>query len=714
VIVLAAERRYIEPEEHHQGFALATLQSNHLHRETSESRAWTTLVELLSTRAALQANQTAFIFHNDGESDEERLTYAELDRSARQIAVELQRRCQTGDRVLLLYQPGLDFIRGFFGCLYAGMIAVPAFPPSSARNERSTGRLDAIVNCAAPAAILTASRTLELVMSTVSAIGHTICTDSLAAGSESQWRAPDLHSSTVACLQFTSGSTSTPKGVVLSHGNLLHNSTTIAEAFEHCERSVGCNWLPPYHDMGLIGGILQPLFVGFPHVMMSPASFLQKPLRWLAAISRYKATTCGAPDFAYDLCVKNIRTEDATALDLSSWDLAFCGAEPIRSRTLQRFAETFKPCGFRLEAFYPCYGLAEATLMVTGGSKAAGPIMRNTAADALRDNRLSTPDGSLARTHTLVGCGRARSDHRVVIVDPNTRRELPEECIGEIWVAGGGVAQGYWKQPELSLETFGATLAHGDGVRYLRTGDLGCLSGGELLVTGRIKDLVIVRGVKHYPHDIEQTVQSSHPALEGCVGAAFAIDEDAQERLVIAHEVQRAQRKTPPDEIVGAIRQHVGEHHHVQPHAIVLLKPGQIRRTSSGKIQRMACRAAYLNGEFETLAAWTAGDGALKHERPVEKADAPAIDPRTQALERWLQEQLAQAVNLSAEQIDPTEPFARYGLDSANAVSLAGAVSERVGQDLPATLFWDYPTIRSLADVLVKEHGVGQLTASAA
>jgi acyl carrier protein len=346
--------------------------------------------------------------------------------------------------------------------------------------------------------------------------------------------------------------------------------------------------------------------------------------------------------------------------------------------------------------------------MVTGGRKANAPVCLDVQAEALRHHRLvPATSGDGARTLTLVGCGQARSDHSVIIVDPQTRTRVADDCIGEIWVRGGGVSQGYWNDPARSLETFSATLAGDDATPFLRTGDLGCMRDGELFVTGRIKDLVIIRGVKHYPHDIEQTVQQSHPALEGCAGAVFAIDEREHECLVITQELQRAHRKSCPDEILEAIRARVAERHHVQPHSIVLLRPGQVRRTSSGKIQRQACREAYLDSEFEAIAVWMAHEGALKHEAggmPAQPVAGSPGDDRMAALEQWLIAQLAPAVGVSDHQIDPCEPFARYGLDSANAVSLASQIAERLGHDLPATLFWDHPTIRSLATVLARDY----------
>jgi acyl-CoA synthetase (AMP-forming)/AMP-acid ligase II/acyl carrier protein len=672
-------------------------------------------MDLLRRRAAEQPDQTAFIFLRDGEAEERRIDYAELDRLARRIAAALQDRCQPGDRALLLYPPGMDFVAGFMGCLYAGVIAVPAFPPHSARHERNMTRLRAIAANAQPSALLTVARQAENIRAANLESCRHLCTDELADNSETRWREPSISPDTIACLQYTSGSTATPRGVVLTHGNLMHNSATIAAAFEHSASSIGVNWLPPYHDMGLIGGVLQPMYVGFLHIMMAPTAFLQKPLRWLRAISTYRGTTCGGPDFAYELCLRSITEEERATLDLSSWDVAFNGAEPIRADVLDRFAEKFAPCGFRKQAFFPCYGLAEATLMVTGGAKSAQPITRSVDDNALRAHRVETRASDAEHAKTIVGCGHARSDHQVLIVNPETREPCQANGIGEVWVSGGAVSQGYWSESAETQAVFGARLAHDDSRSFLRTGDLGYLaSDGELFITGRLKDLIIIRGTNHYPHDIEQTVREAHPALQGCCGAAFAVTHEQQERLVIAYEVQRTHRNANPDEIFAAIRQRVAEKHELQTHAILLLKPGQILRTSSGKIQRNPCRQAFLSKEFEHLAMWVSSNGACHAEpSPILKHVSAAVDAATSPLAHvrtWLAAHLAAATNTTIDQIDTAEPFARYGLDSASAVSLASVVAERAGVSLEATLFWDYPSIDLLAEYLVSECGVTGLT----
>lgn len=443
---------------------------------------------------------------------------------------------------------------------------------------------------------------------------------------------------TLAFLQYTSGSTGTPKGVMLTHSNLLHNSALIHRCFEHTPHSQGVIWLPPYHDMGLIGGILQPLYGGFPVTLMSPLVFLQRPFVWLQTISQTRATTSGVPNFAYDFCVRKITPEQRAILDLSSWEVAFCGAEPVRADTLDRFTVTFKSCGFRREAFYLCYGLAEATLMVSGGLKAALPTIYTVQGPALKRNRVVMASAEDADVWKLIGCGQSPPDQKVVIVDPESLIQCPPAQVGEIWISGPGVASGYWNRPEETKQTFGAYLADTGEGPFLRTGDLGFLKDGELFVTGRLKDLIIIGGRNHYPQDIERTVEQSHPSLRPGCCVAFSIDVEGEEQLVVAAEVERhyqptyrqptnkrkdsvEQNRLPDrngveigqsskledrllldvDAVVRAIRQAVAEQHELQVYTVVLLKINSIPKTSSGKIQRQACRTEFLTNSLSML-----------------------------------------------------------------------------------------------------------------
>ena len=599
--------------------------TTHLHSST--------LTELLGWRALEQPDRVAYTFLKDGETEEVHLTYGELDRKARVIAAHLQVLGATDKRVLLLYPSGLEYIAAFFGCLYAGAVAVPAYPP---RLNRSVERLQAIVNDAQAMVGLTltsCTTTTEPWIAQSPDLGmmHWLHTDALADDAAQAWQAPAINSQTLAFLQYTSGSTGTPKGVMLSHGNLLHNVHLIQSAFQQTATSIGVSWLPLYHDMGLIGGLLEPLYAGFPCVLMSPMAFLQRPVRWLQAITRYQATGSGGPNFAYELCVRKITPEQRTTLDLSRWEVAFNGAEPVRPDTLERFTAAFAPCGFRRQAWSPCYGLAEATLMITGSQKGTAPVVQTVQKAALEQHHaifttLTTSENGTGQK--LVSCGRVLSDQQLVIVDPDTHLACQPGHVGEIWVAGASIAQGYWRHPEATAQTFQAYVADTGAGPFMRTGDLGFVWQGELFVTGRCKDIIIIRGSNHYPQDIELTVEQSHASIRPGCGAAFSVDIDGEERLVVAYEVER--RHQPPqqrlperrqehvdpgsdpvspqpfnaDIVIGNIRQAVAENHGLQAFAVHLLRAGSIPKTSSGKVQRHACRAGFLTQTLLVVGRW--------------------------------------------------------------------------------------------------------------
>jgi len=577
-----------------------------------------TLVDLLQHRADVQGQQAAYTFLGDGERDTVTWTYADLDRQARAIGATLQAYQSTNQRVVLLYPPGLDYIAAFFGCLYAGAIAVPAYPPQSARLDRANARrLLAIVSDAQPHIILTLAsigNAIEQMVSQIPSVAaiRWIATDRLEADAQQAWQMPAIHSQTIVFLQYTSGSTAAPKGVMVSHQNLLHNERMIQQAFGHDMATCVVGWLPLYHDMGLIGNVLQPLALGGQAILMSPVAFLQRPLRWLQAISQYRATTSGGPNFAYDLCVRKITPEQRENLDLSTWSLAFNGAEPIRPATLQRFSETFAACGFQPEAFYPCYGMAEATLFVTGGAKHKVPIVQAFDGVALEHYQVVPAAAAAPGLRALVGCGHLWDSQAIRIVDPATAMACPPEQVGEIWLKGPSVAQGYWGRPVETAVTFQAQLADTNEGPFLRTGDLGFLCEGELFITGRLKDMIIANGRNYYPQDIELVVEQCHSALRPGGAAAFALDIQGEERVVVVAEVDRTYRHTEREAdssdsqrggemLIRTIRQAVSEEHELRVHAVVLIKPGTLPKTSSGKVQRHACRVAF---QEETLVAW--------------------------------------------------------------------------------------------------------------
>ncbi len=583
---------------------------NFLNNLSHAALEFTNFVDLVNERGQHQPEKLAYIFLERGETEASTLTYKQLDEQAKAIAASLQSVNASGERALLLYQPGLDFIAAFFGCLYAGVIAVPAYPP---RRNQKLSRLQAIIQDAQAKIVLTSTSLLQNLQTSFHEDGveisqlHWLATDGLSGDLAQAWQPEQLNHHTLAFLQYTSGSTGNPKGVMVSHGNLLANSAVIHKLFGHTANSQGLIWLPPYHDMGLIGGILQPLYGGFPVTLMSPVDFLQKPIRWLQAISRYQATTSGGPNFAYDLCIRKVTPEQLENLDLSSWDLAFTGAEPIRAETLEEFTSKFAPCGFRKEAFYPCYGMAETTLILSGGEKKALPITCNIETTALEQNRIvKVEDTSWENYRTIIGCGKTHLHHQVVIVNPESLTVCEPGEVGEIWVAGASIAQGYWNQTEETEKTFRAYLADTGAGPFLRTGDLGFLADGELFITGRIKDVIIIRGQNHYPQDIELTVENSHPALKISSGAAFTIDFQGYERLVIVQEVERSYlRKLNVQEVVGSIRQAVVAQHGLDIFATVLVKTNSIPKTSSGKIRRRACRTAFLCGDLDVVGDWS-------------------------------------------------------------------------------------------------------------
>lgn len=562
-----------------------------------------TLVDLMRRRAEAYADKVAFSFSYDGDGENcRRLTYRALDTRARAIAAGLQAQGAAGERVLVLCRPGLDHIAGIFGCFYAGAVAVPV-------HERLAPRLSSVVPDARARFALGVSETHESIKAALDALGegrdlHWGLMDEVT-GSAENWVAPDVDATTTAMVQYTSGSTTTPKGVVLTHDNLLHNLESIRQSWNGDDTDIACLWLPSHHDMGLIGGVFSMIYLGCTTHLMSPTSFIKRPMRWMEAISRHHATYTVAPNFAYDLCVEHSTAEERAALDLSSLTTAMNGAEPVQAATLQGFAGAFSSAGFRPEAFSAVYGLAEATLMVSGGSGSDLPLVGYVDREALSQDRVV--DGVAGdRSVAVVGCGQARAAH-VAIMNPVTRRRCAANEVGEIWVAGPAVAQGYWGRPEETEHTFRAIIAGASDGPFLRTGDLGFVASGELFITGRCKDLIVIRGGNYYPNDIELTVQECHPALISGRGAAFAFTPEPRqaERLVVVQEVDRDRiYDAEVTGVIDAIRTTIAERYGLDTHAVVLVERVSIPTTSSGKIQRSTCRQQFLDGELTVVSQW--------------------------------------------------------------------------------------------------------------
>ncbi|MBW1600733.1 AMP-binding protein [Streptomyces sp. JJ66] len=647
-----------------------------------------TLVELLRVRAEAAPDRTAYRFLGDDDSAET-ISYAELDRDARAVAGLLRERgAKATDRALLLYPPGLDYIRAFFGALYARVVPVPVYPPRSVRNA---SRLGSIATDARAGFALTVSPVLDLLGRDGAGLGldalRAEATDGLDARLANRWAGQLPDAGSPAFLQYTSGSTAAPKGVVLSHGNLLHNLAMIGDAFGCDEDTSAVVWLPPYHDMGLIGGILTPLYAGFPVTLMSSMSFLRRPLGWLRAVSTEGAQLSGGPNFAYEMCARLATDADRAELDLSTWRVAFNGAEPIRASTLDAFEEAFGDCGFRRSSFLPCYGMAEATLFVTGATAAAEPTVLAVDAAGLESGRADEP-GPDRPARQLVGTGRPAADQQVLIVEPGTREPLPERRIGEIWVHGPSVAQGYWDNPAATGEAFAARPAgqdNADGRTWLRTGDLGFLAGGELFVTGRHKDLIIVRGRNFYPTDIELAVEAAHPSFRSGCGAAVAAEHDGEQVLVVLQEVEgRALATIDVAEATAAVRAAVMDRCDVAVHEVLLLKPGAIPKTTSGKIQRSLSRQRHAAGGFEPLGGGTAGTAAASTEPGP--AEVAALDSagRTALVLEVLRRRIADALGGTTEQVATTGvPLTSLGIDSLAAVLLVNRIREDLGVELP-------------------------------
>lgn len=650
-----------------------------------------TLADVTRWRALVHPDELVFTFLSDGEKEGGHLSYRELDLRAQAIAAELQACGAEGQRVVLLFPPGLDYVAAVFGCFYAGALAVPAYPPDPFRLHRTFPRLQAIWNDAQAGFVLTLEEVLAYARTHLQRLDHlqSLTLESIPTARAAEWRPTSFAADKIALIQYTSGSTGSPRGVILNHANIMHNLKSMHRV--DTEGVGGVCWLPPYHDMGLIGGILQAAYSGRRSVLMSPLAFIQRPARWLRAMSHYRGRTSGGPNFAYELCVEKVSPEECEGLDLSSWTGAVSGAETVRAETIERFVEKFAPCGFRREAFLPGYGLAESVLMVAGGRREAPPVIRTFSATALLKNRVEAVDerdagGTPCRR--LAGCGQPLSGGEIAIVDPKTRRSLGAGRVGEIWVRSGSVGQGYWNRPEETEAIFHARIAGRPDRCFLRTGDLGFLHEGELFVTGRLKELILLGGHNYYPQDIERSIQRAHPALKPDAGAAFTVEVDGRERLVVVNEVLRP-RRWNLDEVLRAIRRELAEDQELSPHAVALIPAGSLPKTSSGKTRRSRCRELFLRGELATLAVWRATAGTSPPEERV------AVDPPQTETERRLARLWAEVFGVGP--CRRSEDFFALGGHSLRAVQMAVRINAEWDIELPPVALFDHPTLAGLA-----------------
>lgn len=672
--------------------------------------------------AEVRGDKPAFYF-TDGENPEsdQCLTFKQLDEAARHVAGYLQSphvQVSRGQRVILLYPPVIDFVIGFLGCLYAGATAVPAFPP---RRNRKGQRIHGIArDCQANVALTNNQVRQQIEGDTNWTEWESVAivaSDSIPGEYASKWKPIDLGREDLAVLQYTSGSTGQPKGVMLSHGNLISNTEFISLAFQHNMSCLGVSWLPTYHDMGLIGGILAPLYVGCPMVLMSPMAFLQKPIRWLRTISRYKATTSGAPNFAYQLCVDKITDEELEGVDLSSVDVAFNGAEPVRASTLKQFSERFAKVGFKSEAFLPCYGMAETTLLVTGGPQPEPPVFTAFKASLLDEGKVEACEAEDEDARELVGSGAILPCEEVLIVDPESRQIAEPHSIGEVWIASPSVGKGYWEKEEATQEAFGATTADGSGP-YLRTGDLGFVYDGQLYIAGRLKDMIIVRGVNKYPQDIEQTAEQSHEIMQSGQTAAFAYVAEDRERLIVCAEVQKRREEIDWDSVINSIRRDVSSMHDLAPDAVVLVRFGTLPRTSSGKIQRHACRDLFARGSLKKVAQWKAWEIELPDDAepmiaassmagsvPEPSGNGHASPKRAKGPDHEIVDIVMDAIRAVAQErakdLDlDTNIVLDLGLDSLERMQIAHSLEETFDGRFPEHVLPEIETVREVADAI--------------
>jgi acyl-CoA synthetase (AMP-forming)/AMP-acid ligase II len=652
-----------------------------------------TLIDILKLRAQKTPNKIAYIYLLDGENEEVFTTYNELDRKARIIATSLFRADMKGERALMLYPPGPEFIFALYGCFYAGVIAVPAYPP---RKNKSIERILTIVGDSGAKMTLTTRQVIynmERNSSEFEELNHLkwLVTDEIDWDSDPAPELPDITPELLAYLQYTSGSTGHPKGAMVSHTNIMRSLEYIRRSFELSKDSVSVSWLPVFHDMGLVAHVFQPVNCGFLGVIMPPVSFLQKPVRWLKAITKYKATFCGAPNFAYDLCVDNSAIEDRKDLNLSSLKTLYNGAEPVRKSTLERFVSAFQPYGFRLEMFYPCYGMAETTLIISGGFAKEKPFILPVSGNGLEKHKVIPVIEDDKSASTLVSVGFPWIDTVVKIVNPKITRYCPENEVGEIWVSGSIVTNGYWNRREETESIFHAhTLDSGEGP-FLRTGDLGFFYDNQLFISGRLKDLIIIHGRNYYPQDLEYTVETCHPAIRPNCTAAFAVDVDEEEKVVIVAEVEREYlRNLDVKGLCGTIRQAVSEEFEIDVYAVQLLRTASIPKTSSGKIQRSACKKSFLENTLNVV-----GSSILKtREYPKDTFE----DHPTGSILEWLTSWMSTKFKIDRNSIDVQKPITAYGLTSMKAVELQKHFLDTYRINFPPYLFFDRISIKELAE----------------
>lgn len=684
------------------------------------------LANVVEKRASLTPDRICIQFLADGEQETSSLSFSQLDLQARKIASRLQQLVEPNSRALLVMPAGLEFVCGFFGCLYANVIAVPAYPPAG---RRGLPRLYKIIQDAKTGAVLTTSQAFQMIKPMLQNIAEIkslrfLEVDKLDDNLATSFAGQETKPESIAFLQYTSGSTGSPKGVMVTHANIMANMRMIYRSYKFHQDSVYVSWLPLFHDMGLIGGIFQTMFAGCQLHLMPTAAFLEKPTRWLKAITKYKATITGGPNFAYELCTRKTSDDDLATLNLSSLAVLYNGSEPVREQTLVNFSQKFQKAGFRASSFLPCYGLAEATLLVTGESTSELPKTISVSSSKLKDGTIEIVTDSAAEKKVFVSCGPVNTQEDIRIVDCQTGCPCAEGENGEIWLRGPNIAVGYWSNSKATEESFSAKIpGDTEDRRYLRTGDLGFVKEGQLYITGRLKDLIIIRGRNYYPQDIELCTESAHEALRQGNSAAFSVEDEEGERLTVVAEIKEAWVQKDLTPVVYAICSRVSQEHEISVNHITFVRPGTIAKTSSGKIQRRLIKKYWLEGQLDVVLNW-AQNSPLKPsaeiavpELKIEEQAAPREKPATHvsgistnerdssSTEQKLMDWFSQKLSGRTSHVDPTVPLSSMGLDSVTAIEFKGFVEDWLKIEIPQSLAWDFPTIREIAGYLEKKMG---------
>lgn len=695
-------------------------------------------VDLLCEKAASVPNKIALRYFKDSETEIAHLTYQELDHKAKALAALLQEKNLTQQNVLLLFPPGLDFIVAFLGCMYAGSIPVTAYPPELNRIEHTLKRLQAILDDAKINQVLTSEKIFGMAQALMQQVpknplknlGWTT-TESINLAQKDQWKEPEINRESLAFLQYTSGSTGHPKGVMITQGNLLTNVEMISRGMDLKPDQEGTkivSWLPLYHDMGLVCHLLYSLYLGAEFLFMSPLSFLKNPFNWLDLVSKHRAKVSVVPNFAYELCIRKITKEQRAKLDLSCFTLAGNSSEPVSAQTIKRFARFFKDSGFEKTHISPAYGLAEATVYVTSSRNKHHFYTVNQ--DQLEQNKVVPAAKNDQNKVTLVSSGRPELDGKICIVNPQTLKKCAADEVGEIWLSGSHIAKGYWNNPEATQKSFQAYTADTQEGPFFRTQDLGFLHKEDLFITGRLKDRIIIRGRNLYPHDIENqmlTIREEYPELRPGCSAAFSVEIQGEESLVLFQEIER--EKNPnfdENKTIEALREIVIQNFNVNPYTIVLLQPGEIPKTSSGKVMRFACRKAFLSRFKKSdtgvrhkelllkLKEGQAPEESLSTTASVAKMETPQSKPEEALEEKTEQKRDAQSVEnlirewihkenkIPREEITATKSFASYGIDSVQALELSLHLEKETQISIPETALWDYQNIEELSKFLSK------------